>query len=193
VRRITALRRAGRASVAVELDGAAWRRLPVEVVVACGLRPGLELDRERFLRLRRELRRVEALDLAGRILRHRDVGVERLAEELARRGVAPAQRRQAIQTLESAGVVDDRRLAAVRASTLAGRGYGDRAIRWRLAESGLAEALVDEALAEAEPELDRARRIVDREGASPRTARLLERRGFDEDVVAALLPIADRG
>jgi SOS response regulatory protein OraA/RecX len=160
-----------------------WRRLPAEVVLTCGLRPGHELDRPALRRLRAELRRVEALEAAGKALRHRDLPASRVGAELERRGVAPAERRRALSTLERAGVVDDRRVAIARAAALAERGYGDEAIRSRLGEVGIAEGLVEEAMALLEPETARAQRVLDREGASTRTLRLLARRGFGEDVL----------
>ncbi len=45
---------------------------------------------------------------------------------------------------------------------------------------------MEEALAELEPERDRAARIiVETQGGGPATARYLARRGFDEDTVEA--------
>jgi hypothetical protein len=60
---VTALRER-RGHVAVELDGQAWRTVPLEVVVRAGLAVELELDRPRLRLLRRELRRAEALAAA---------------------------------------------------------------------------------------------------------------------------------
>src|SRR6266511_748438 len=54
---VTALRAAGRGRVRVELDGQAWRVLPLEPVVRAGLAEGVELDRARLRTLARELRR----------------------------------------------------------------------------------------------------------------------------------------
>jgi SOS response regulatory protein OraA/RecX len=192
VARVTALRKAGRASIAVELDGAPWRTLPDTAVLACGLDVGVELDRRRVRRLRTELRRTEARAVAGKLLRYRDLAAERLETELARRGVAPADRRETVGALRRVGILDDARLAMSRAHALAERGYGDAAIRWRLTAEGISEALAEEALSGLEPERVRAKNVVAREGASPRTARLLARRGFAEEAVEAAIPaVAD--
>jgi SOS response regulatory protein OraA/RecX len=193
VARITALRKAGKTTVAVELDGEPWRTLPHDVVLACTLRPGLELDRQHLRQLRTELRRFEALAVAGRLLRHRDLAAERLEGELARRNVAPAYRHEARRTLERTGVVDDGRLAAGQAQRLAERGYGDEAIRWRLSQAGLTEARIDEAVVSLDDESERARAVVEREGVSARTARLLVRRGFGEDAVQTACPFVAEG
>ena len=58
---VTRLREDRRGRVAVELDGAPWRVLPVDVVARAGLSEGRTLDRETLRTVRRELRRVEAI------------------------------------------------------------------------------------------------------------------------------------
>jgi SOS response regulatory protein OraA/RecX len=153
------------------------------VAVACSLRPGLELDRAALRRLRGELRRVEALEAAARALRHRDLAAARVDAALERRRIAPAERQRAIGALERAGLVDDRRVAKTRAAALAQRGYGDEAIRWRLAQEGIPDEPAEEALAALEPERERVERLLEREGRSARTVRLLARRGFSEDAL----------
>jgi SOS response regulatory protein OraA/RecX len=70
---------------------------------------------------------------------------------------------------------------------LAERGKGDAAIRFDLERSGVSGAAVEEALTQLEPERERAERLVGRRGATPETARLLAGRGFDEDVVTAVV------
>ena len=181
------MRKAGARTVDVEVDGSPWRRLPVEVAVNCRLEPGRGLDRARLRLLRDELRRVEAMSAATRSLRHRDLSAIRLDAELAQRRIAPAERRRALKTLERAGLVDDRRVGAARAASLARRGYGNEAIRWRLEEEGFPDEVAEEAIAMLEPERQRAARLVEREGESARTLRSLARRGFGEDVIEASL------
>jgi SOS response regulatory protein OraA/RecX len=169
----------------VELDGAPWRVLPVDVVVRAGLAVGRTLERPHVRELRRELRRAEALQVAGRALRDRDLSRQRLAERLEG-AVPPAAAAESLATLERAGLVDDRRVARLRAESLAERGYGDEAIRHRLE----AEGLPDDAVAELRPELERARPLIERRGAGPRTARYLAGRGFGEEAVEAALGAA---
>ena len=70
---VTALRAPRPGAVDVELDGARWRTLPLEVVVRTGLQVGEELDRPRLRLLRRELRRHEAIT-AATLPPHRAVG-----------------------------------------------------------------------------------------------------------------------
>jgi SOS response regulatory protein OraA/RecX len=184
---VTALREAPRGRVAVELDGAPWRVLPVDVVVRAALSEGRVLDRPALRELRRELRRAEALHVAGRALRHRDLSRRSLAERLERAAVAPAAAAESLAALERSGLVDDRRVASLTAQSLAGRGYGDEAIRHRLLAEGLEDELVTEALAGLEPERERALPLIERRGTGPRTARYLAGRGFGEEAVEAAL------
>jgi SOS response regulatory protein OraA/RecX len=183
---VTALRERRRGRVAVELDGTAWRTLPIEVAARCGLRVGLALDRPRLRLLRRELRRAEALGFATRALRARDLSRRELLERLASR-VAPAAADETVTTLTRAGLVDDRRAAENRASALAGRGYGDDAIRHDLRTRGLGGDEIVAALAALEPETERAAAIMRRRGPGPRTARYLAGRGFGEDACESAL------
>jgi SOS response regulatory protein OraA/RecX len=187
---VTALRREGSGRVRVELDGALWRTLPLEVVVRARLEAGRELDRARARTLRRELRRHEALESAAAALSRRPLSVRGLEERLARREVAPAERARALETLTRAGLVDDERVARTRAHALAERGWGDEAIRHRLRAEAFDESVLEDAVRGVEPEAERARRLVDRRGPGPQTARYLAGRGFAEEAVEAALGAA---
>ena len=59
---VTRLRDDGRGRVAVELDDAPWRTLPVDVVARSGLVEGRALDRGALRLLRQELRRDEEVE-----------------------------------------------------------------------------------------------------------------------------------
>jgi SOS response regulatory protein OraA/RecX len=185
MQRVTALRAGRRGRIVVELDGSPWRVLPVDVVVRAGLAEGQVLDRPALRLVRRELRRAEALQVAERALRQRDLSRQRLAERLAA-AVPPAAAAESLATLERAGLVDDARVARVRAESLAARGYGDEAIRHRLRAEGLPEEAVDG----LEPEAERARPLIERRGPGPRTARYLAARGFGDETVEAALGAA---
>ena len=182
---VTALRRERAGRVAVDLDGAAWRSLPLEVVARAHLEVGHELDRFRARTIRRELRRHEALAASARALRHRDLSARRLEQRLERRAVAPADRARALETLTRAGLLDDERFARGRATALAARGYGDAAIGFDLERQGVAAELATGVLEELEPERDRAVRVAAAAGGAARAARVLARRGFGEDAIEA--------
>jgi regulatory protein len=187
---LTAVRRSRPGRVALEVDGRPWRIVPDEVVVRCGLRPGLELERPLLRGLRRELRRSEALDVAVKTVSRRDVSTRRLRERLGARGIASEEAQAAVDTLSSAGVVDDERLARARARSLTERGWGDAAVAARLEQEGLPSEAVTLALAELPAESERATGVVaaipDRQAAW----RLLARRGFaPESIEDAIGPL----
>jgi SOS response regulatory protein OraA/RecX len=188
---VTALRAAGRGRVAVELDGAPWRTIPLEVALRAGVATGVVLDRPRLRILRRELRRGEAVARAARALRARDRTAHELDARLARTGVRAPERAQAIATLERAGLVDDPRVASSRAASLAARGRGDAAIRWELEHLGLAAEVVEDALARLEPERERAVRLAASVRSRSQAAALLARRGFDADTIESVVPVGD--
>ena len=173
--------------VAVELDGARWRTLPVDVVVRARLSVGEDLDRPRLRELARELRRARAADTALRAVARREQSAAELDRRLERRGVARALRQETIGRLERVGLVDDERFARRLAESLAERGHGDEAIRWRLTRDGVAEDAAARAVDGLPPELERARLIVAARGNGPRTARELARRGFGEEAVEEAL------
>jgi len=173
--------------VAVELDGVPWRTLPAEPVLRAGVGVGRELDRATARTLRRELRRAEALAVAGRSLRAHDVSARGLAAQLERAAVAPAARAEALAALTSAGLLDDDRFVRRRAAVLAERGYGNAAIAADLERQGVSAELVGQAIGELEPEAGRARAIVRHRGSGPRTARFLTGKGFEDDAVEAAL------
>jgi SOS response regulatory protein OraA/RecX len=184
---VTRLAAGGRGRVEVELDGAPWRTLPVEVVARAGLSEGRLLDRPALRLLRQELRRSEALAVAGRALRRQDLSERGIAERLGRAPVAPAAAAESLAVLSRAGLVDDARFAQTRAGSLAERGYGDAAIRYDLERHGVAPELIQEALDSLEGERERARRLVKRRGRSARTARYLASKGFGEEAVETTL------
>jgi SOS response regulatory protein OraA/RecX len=181
--------RADRGRVAVELDGAPWRTMPLDVVARAGLTEGRTLERADLRLLRRELRRAEALAVATRALKARDLSQQRLSERLERADVAPAVVEESIGVLAQAGLVDDARFACSRAEALAGRGYGDEAIRHDLERQGVAAELVEQALDGLEPESERARRVVALRGPGPGTARYLASKGFGEEAAEVALGV----
>ncbi|HET8895614.1 MAG TPA: RecX family transcriptional regulator [Gaiellaceae bacterium] len=165
------------------MDGAPWRRLPVDAVVRAELMVGRTLDRATARTLGRELRRSRALARATRALAMHDRSRRVLDERLANAGVPAEPRREALETLARAGLVDDARFAASRAAALAERGQGDAAIRFDLERQGVPDELVAEALAALEPERERAQRLAERRGRGVKTARWLAGRGFEPDTV----------
>jgi regulatory protein len=128
-----------------------------------------------------------AVDTALRALRHRDLSARELEQRLRAKGFDESERAQALETLERTGLLDDARFAEARARSLAARGSGDAAIRHALGGAGVPAELVEDALHAIEPEAERARAIVARRGAGPKTARYLRGKGFSDDVATGVV------
>ena len=189
--RLTALRRSRPGRIALEVDGRPWRVVPDDVVARCGLVAGRELERPLLRAIRRELRRLEALDLAVRALSRRDLSRRRLSERLEKRGVAAREREGTLTTLAEAGIVDDARAARTRARALADRGWGDAALEARLGADGFPEELVRAAVSELPPESERARAAAAGAGNSRKAWAYLARRGFSTDAIESALGTLD--
>ena len=188
------MRRSRPGRVALEVDGRPWRVVPDEVVVRCGLAAGRELERPLLRAIGRELRRVEALDVAARALSRRDLSRRRLAQRLEARGVAQRERETTLATLAEAGIVDDARAARARAAMLAERDWGDAAVEARLEADGFPAHLVRAALSELPPESERARAAAARAGNPRKAWAYLARRGFSSDAIeSALGPLDEEG
>ncbi len=128
-----------------------------------------------------------ALEAATDALARRDHSVAGLVGYLADRGIDPDDAQEAVDRLAAAGYVDDARVAAARAASMAAREYGDAAIRADLEGRELPADEIDAALEGLALEHERARAIVERDGATARTARRLVAKGFSEDAVGAAL------
>jgi SOS response regulatory protein OraA/RecX len=129
----------------------------------------------------------DPLEQALAALRHRERSAAEVDRYLAERGVSGDDRVAVLETLSRTSLLDDRRFAELRATTLGERGAGDALIRYELARAGVAADIVDEVVATLTPESERAARIVARRGAGPRTARYLAGKGFSEEVVRAVI------
>jgi len=161
--------------------------MPAAAVVAAGLRVGAVLDRARARELARALRRAAALEAAATALARRERSVADLTAQLERRGVPPQARAGAVETMARLGYLDDGRLAATRAASLAARGYGDEAIRLDLEQQGLPAEERASAIAALVPEPERAQAIAATAGATVKTARRLAAKGFSDEAIEAAI------
>ena len=129
----------------------------------------------------------DPIELAARSLHYRDRSRSELDARLARAGIDEDARADALDTLERVGYVDDARFASARAAALAGRGYGDEAIRHDLAGHQLGPEAIEAGLATLEAEAARAVELVERLGRTRKVAAQLARKGFSQDALEAAL------
>jgi regulatory protein len=134
---------------------------------------------------------------ALRLLARREYARLEMAERLARWGATPEQTGAVLDRLEADGALSDARYAASWVRGRLGRGDGPRRLHHGLAQAGLAEEIIEEALPNGEDwseRLDAARRR--RFGTVPpadwpdwgRQARYLERRGYPPELIRRRLP-----
>lgn len=128
-----------------------------------------------------------ALDASLRALRHRDLSTVELERRLEERGFDEREREDALATLTRTHLLDDERFATSRAAALADRGAGDALVRYELTRAGVSRELVETAVDSLDDEVVRARRVVERRGRGPKTARYLGSKGFADDTIAASL------
>jgi regulatory protein len=129
----------------------------------------------------------DPIELAARSLHYRDRSRSELDARLARAGIDEGARADALDTLERVGYVDDARFAAARAAALAGRGYGDEAIRYDLAGHQLRPEAIEAGLATLEAEAARAVELVERLGRTRKVVAQLARKGFSQDALETAL------
>jgi SOS response regulatory protein OraA/RecX len=106
-----------------------------------------------------------------------------LERRLARAGHSAEASKDAIAALDRAGLLDDTRLAEMRAQLLARRGWGDAAIRADLRRRLISADTADYAVAGLEPELGRARRLLSDQSITKAALRRLSGRGFSRDTL----------
>lgn len=128
----------------------------------------------------------DAAELALRALRHRNRSRHELDHRLAQAGVTSDERAAALDRLTAAGLLSDERFAEERGRTLAGRGAGDAMIRRELRREGIDHAAVEQAIAQLEPEDERAARVFERRGGGPKALRYLAGRGFAAETLERL-------
>lgn len=131
----------------------------------------------------------EATEVALRALRHRDRSRQDLEERLARAGIPPEEREEALDGLAAAGLLSDDRFAHERARGLAGRNAGDTLIRADLRRHGIPDEVVSAALDELDAEAERAATIFRQRGGGDRAIRYLAGKGFARDTLEFLAAI----
>ena len=133
---------------------------------------------------------------ALRLLAAHDRSTHEINARLDAAGVAPEIIATTIRRLKELNYLDDERLARTVAEAVARRGHGSERVRTGLAAKGVAEPLVDAAIAAAfADESALARHVLARRFPTPpqsareraKAARFLLQRGFPEAVVLAIL------
>ncbi|QDE67209.1 regulatory protein RecX [Myxococcus xanthus] len=143
-----------------------------------------------------------ATDACLKLLSMRGRSRRELEQALARKGFTEAVCEAALARVKDWGYLDDERFARERATLLLGRGrLGPDAVAHRLRAHGLEEGTAQQAISEASDAvsfdaLATARAVLEKRGLlgrplgakeRARAGRLLDSRGFSEDVIYRLL------
>ena len=131
--------------------------------------------------------RLTALEAATNALARRDRSAADLIAWLERKGVDADEASIAVERLRGAGYVNDARYANERAETLAGRGFGDEAVRFELEKEGLAADEIAAALLALSPERERAIEFLGRARTPLLGIRRLAAKGFSADAIESAL------
>lgn len=137
--------------------------------------------------------RARALRLLGR----REYARREMAERLARWGATNEQATRVLDGLQADGLLSEQRYAESWIRTRLDRGDGPRRLRYALAQVGLDESLIEQALPKNEDWAARLEATRRRHFGAPapvdwpewaRQARYLERRGYPPELIRRRLP-----
>jgi regulatory protein len=183
-------------AVRLVIEGRAVLTVPVESVRAEGLRIGSVASAEQLARLERAADHQAAYRTAVRLLARRPFARTDLARRLKLKGHLPDAIEVALDRAAAAGYLDDERFARHYVESRSARGRGPARLRVALARMGVADRLIDAALAAegaddaVEAQIDRlvAKRAPLVAGLAPTVARqrllaYLARRGFRGELV----------
>jgi regulatory protein len=133
----------------VEINGARFSSLPVDVAVALDLQVDQELHDELFERLTRVADVEAAYHVAIRLLAAHPRAVNELLRRLRDRGHNPSAVAEAVGRLEAKGLIDDAEFARHFARVRLGRGHGPPRILSDLLSRGVERRLAERAIDEA--------------------------------------------
>jgi len=136
---------------------------------------------------------------ALRLLARREHARQELAAKLGPHAESAEQLNSLLDDLSASSLLSDERYAAMRIESRAAR-LGNARVVYELRQKGVAQAVVSSAMAGAEDELGRARRVWQKKFADrphgddetaefARQARFLAGRGFSADTIRRLLRI----
>jgi len=186
----------------IELDGELWMELDTEVVLKAQLERGMELSPARQEDLQKADELVRARRAGARLLQTRLRSVGEIRRKLIEKGFSEDAAEGVVARFLDLGDLDDARFAAAFArNELKLHAAGPMRVRHKLRALGVAEDLIEQALA-AEPgaapeaQLAAARRFVekrlprltgDRRTRQRKMLNALQRAGFESDVIWPLL------
>lgn len=191
--------RKGSHRLAVFVEGTEDFAIPDEVVLALGLRAGMEVPDADLERLRRASERARAREAALRLLDARARSSRELVDRLIRKSFGREAAEHVVGELTETGLVDDREFARLWAEErMRLRPVGRLRLARELALKGVSREIIEDVLDASyaeHPETELARRVAcARRSRGPvdgaarrRLYSLLLRRGFTHETVSQVL------
>ncbi len=160
---VTAVEKVKGSRYRVDIDGAYWYILDIELIVANGIRVGAVCDETFLDDVKAQAERRKAKERALYLLELRDHTRKELIDKL-KKSVAPEIAEETADKMEEYGFLDDRRYASRYAVVLlTQKKLGRRAALYQMQQKGIERLLAEEALDEVDADpLDQLRELIDR-------------------------------
>lgn len=161
--RVTAVEKVKGTRYKVDIDGAYWYILDIELIAANGIRVGLTCDEAFLDDVREQAERRKARERALYLLEVRDYSRKELVEKL-KRSVSLEIAEETADKMEDYGFLDDRKYAERYAAVLLlQKKLGRRAALYQMQQKGIGRDAAEEALdaVDADP-LELLRELVER-------------------------------
>lgn len=187
-----------RKRMSVYIDGAFAFGVDMEVAYVCGLKEGLEVDKEWIDAVVQKEELLRAQNYALNLLSFRARSEKEIAERMAQKGYEPFIIDKTIAYLKEQGYINDKAFAEAFIKDKSElNGYGRNRIRWELYKKGVSRELVDELLEEVvtpDEEYEKAKMLAERKmklwQKDPKPVQyrklsgLLARKGYPFDLVS---------
>jgi regulatory protein len=180
-------------TVLVSTDQGSFR-INKDVCASKRLRPGMELEKEQWLRIVAENDKKEAFLKGLQYVSRKKCSVRELCELLARKGFCEEAIESAASKLAQYGYVDDREYARSYMASSAGKGR--LRTSFELSRKGISPELIEEFSKSPEKELGECLATAERflKGSAPQDAKAKQRlyrhlcyRGFDRETISQVL------
>ena len=150
---VTAIKQRRKGLSQLFIDGEPAVKIDTQVVLRAGLREGAQLSDEQLRELIQDSEKYRANEKALYLLEFRNHSQKELQDKIKRSGISQEAAKEAAEKMEEIGLLDDAAYARNLARTLFERKkYGMRRVQQELKLKGISPEIIEQVLAEFEPE-----------------------------------------
>lgn len=150
---VTAIKQRRKGLSQLFIDGEPAVKIDTQVVLRTGLREGVQLSDEQLRELIQDSEKYRASEKALYLLEFRNHSQKELQDKIKRSGISQEAAKEAAEKMEEIGLLDDAAYARNLARTLFERKkYGMRRVQQELKLKGISPEIIEQVLAEFEPE-----------------------------------------